>query len=219
MKGTGVAPGVQGAITGPSFGPLSYSIGPINSLTIGGIPAPLSSVSNENGVQQATFQVPCEATPGTANVVITVNNVATTVPGVQVLAAQPGIFTYSGPNNIQYGAVISAADSTYVTPSNFAKRGQLYYVVVTGLGQTTPPASTDNPGNGQPVNATIIAGVNNAGVGTGSATYAAGLIGAYLVPFTIPLSAPTGANQALSVAAIVNGQVIYSNSVFIPGVQ
>jgi uncharacterized protein (TIGR03437 family) len=221
VMGNGVAPGIQGTVVGPSFGPLPYDLGPISSLTIGGIPAPLSSVTNENGIQQATFQTPCElsTTSSTTTVAITVNGVSTNVAGVSVLAAQPGIFTFAGPNNIQYGAVISATNSSYVTPSNFAVRGQTYYVIVTGLGQTTPASSTDNPGDGQTVNAEIIVGVNNAGVGTGSATYAPGLVGAYLVPFTIPLSAPTGANQALSVAAIVNGQVIYSNSVFIPGVQ
>jgi len=220
VTGQGLAPGVQGVVTGPAFGPAGFSLGPINSLVIGGVPAPISSVSNENNIQQVTFQTPCEVSPGVAaTVVITVNNAAATVNGVQILASQPGVFTYPGPNGIAYGAVIRALDGTYVTPSSLANRGETYYIVVTGLGQTTPLASTDNPGNGQQVNAEVIAGVNNAGVGTGIPTYAAGLIGVYLVPFQIPLTAPTGLNQPLSVGTINGQSVTFSNPSFLPGVK
>lgn len=219
VTGNGLAPGVSTVIPGPTFGPLGFSLGPVTSMTVNLISVPISAVSNENGVQQINFQTPCEVQPGPATVVITINGVPTTIPNVQVLASQPGIFTFAGPNGIQYGAVIRAADGTYVTPSSLANRGELYYIVVTGLGQTSPLASTDNPGNGQTVVAPVIAGVNNSGVGTGAATYAKGLIGVYLVPFQIPLTANTGLNQPLSVATI-NGQTpTYSNSVFIPGVK
>lgn len=220
VVGAGLAPGVSGVITGPAFGPAAYTLGPINSLIIGGVPAPISSVSNENNIQQVTFQTPCEVAPGVAAAVtITVNSVPATINGVQILASQPGVFTYPGPNGIAYGAVIRALDGTYVTPSNLANRGETYYIVVTGLGQTTPLASTDNPGNGQQVNAEVIAGVNNAGVGTGIPTYASGLIGVYLVPFQIPLTAATGTNLPLAVATINGQSVTFSNPSFIPGVK
>jgi hypothetical protein len=219
VTGNGLAPGVSGVIPGNSFGPLGFSLGPVNSMTINLVQVPISSVSNQNGVQQVNFQTPCEVLPGPATVVITISGVATTIQGVPVLASQPGIFTFPGPNGIQYGAVLRAADFNYVTPSSFANRGELYYVVVTGLGQTSPLATTDNPGNGQTVLAQVIAGVNDAGVGTGPATYAKGLLGVYLVPFQIPLTAPTGANQKLSVGTFTGQTVTYSNSVFIPGVK
>ena len=220
VTGAGLAPAVTGVLTGPTFGPLGFSLGPISSLTIGGVPAPISAVSNENGVQQVNFQTPCEVPAGLpATVVITINNIPNTITGVPVLVSQPGIFTYAGPNGKPYGAVIRALDGSYVTPSSLANRGETYYIVVTGLGQTTPAASTDNAGNGQVVNAEVVAGVNNAGVGTGSATYAAGLIGVYLVPFQIPLTANTGVDLPLSVATINGQTVTYSNSVFLPGVK
>jgi uncharacterized protein (TIGR03437 family) len=209
---------VQGQITASIYGPLPYGLGPITALTVNAVPAPISSVVNQNGVQQATFQVPCETTGNTATVVISVNNNPTTITGISVTPAQPGIFTYQGPNNKLYGAVIRGADGTYVTPSSFARRGEPYYVVVTGMGQTIPPASTNNPGNGQAVNGTPIVGVNNQGVPVGSATYSGGAIGVYLIQFTIPTNFPTGPDQPFSVGLIVNGQVYYSNSVFIPGV-
>ena len=94
-----------------------------------------------------------------------------------VFAAQPGIFTYAGPNNLPYGAVISAANGSYVTPSNLAQRGQTYYIILTGLGQTNPPLTTNSAGiAGENVVPTLIVGVNNSGVA---------------VPANPPTSAPT----------------------------
>ncbi|MBZ5604385.1 MAG: Ig-like domain-containing protein [Acidobacteriia bacterium] len=219
VTGNGVAPNVQGVISSSLFGPLPYSLGPISALTVNGTPAPIDSVSNQNGVQQATFQVPCEVTGSSATVVLTVSGGATTISGVQVLPAQPGIFTYLGPNSKPYGAVIRAADGTYVTPSSFAHRGEPYYAVLTGLGQTTPPASTDNPGNSQAINGQAIVGVNNQGVPVGSSYYLPGAIGVYLIQFTIPLDGPSGTDVPFSVGVIVSGQVYYSNSVYLPGVN
>jgi uncharacterized protein (TIGR03437 family) len=221
--GTGIAPNVTGVLSGSSgFGPLPYTLGGV-SITINLEPVPLYSISNENGSQQATFQTPCDISPGTALVVVTVNNgTPTTITGVPVYAAQPGIFTYAGPNNIQYGAVISALNGSYVTPSNLAVPGQTYYLVATGLGQTNPPTTTNSAGiAGENVDAQIVVGVNNNGVPVVSAQYLAGSIGVYIVGFQIPANASPGTNIPLALAAIINngGQVVYGNPVFLPGIQ
>ncbi len=222
--GNGIAPTVTGVIAGSSgFGPLPYTLGGL-SMTIGGVPVPLYSISNQNGKQQATFQTPCETAVGTTTAVVTVNGgTPSTITGVPVAPAQPGIFTYAGPNNIQYGAVIRAVDGSYVTPSNLAHRGETYYLVATGLGQTTPSIVTNSTTiTTESVNAQIIVGVNNAGVPVTSAQYLAGSIGVYIVGFQIPADAPTGTNVPLAIAAIPNTgtpQVIYGNPVFLPGVQ
>jgi uncharacterized protein (TIGR03437 family) len=220
VTGNGVAPGVVGVVSASLFGPLPYGLGPISALSVNGTPAPLSSVSNQNNVQQATFQVPCETQvgTGTATVVLTVSGGTTTISGVPVFAAQPGIFTYLGPGNKVYAAVIRALDGTYVTPSSFAHRGETYYVFLTGVGQTSPPASTNNPGNGQATVAQAVVGVNNAGVPVVSSTYQGG-VGVYLVGFQIPQSFQTGPDQPFSVGMILNNLVFYSNSVFLPGVN
>jgi uncharacterized protein (TIGR03437 family) len=145
----------------------------------------------------------------------------TTVQGVPVLQAQPGIFTYAGPNGKLYGAVIRALDGTYVTPSSLAHRGETYYVVATGLGQVTPATSTNAAGTGaQTVAAPVVVGINNAGVQTSPAQYVQGSIGVYIVGFQIPQSATTGTDQPLALAIVVNGQNVFGNqAVFIPGVQ
>lgn len=222
--GNGIAPSVTGVIAGSSgFGPLPYTLGGL-SMTIGGVPVPLYSISNQGGKQQATFQTPCETAVGTTTAVVTVNGgTPTTITGVPVAPAQPGIFTYAGPNNIQYGAVIRALDGSYVTPSNLAHRGETYYLVATGLGQTTPAIVTNSTTiTTETVNAQIIVGVNNAGVPVVSAQYLAGSIGVYIVGFQIPADAATGTNIPLAIAAIPNTgtpQVIYGNPVYLPGVQ
>ena len=92
--------------------------------------------------------------------------------------------------------------------------------MLSSLGQTTPAAQTNVAGSGQTVNDFVIVGVNNAGVPVVLKQYLTGWNGFYIVGFTIPSNAPTGADQALSVAVILsNGQVVYSQQVFLPGVQ
>ncbi|MCU1336220.1 MAG: hypothetical protein JWO19_1801 [Bryobacterales bacterium] len=221
VTGNGLAPGVQGVVSGASaFGPLVYTLVGV-SITVNNTPAPIQAVANQNGVQQVNFQAPCELTGSTATVVITVNGASTTVTGVPVFAVQPGIFTYAGPNNKPYGAVIRALDGSYVTPSNPARRGERYYMVATGLGQGTPTIITNSAGTGsQNVNLPIVVGVSDRGVPVLSARYLVGSIGAYLVEFQIPADAPTGTDQSLALAALTNNGTtfVFGNPVFLPGV-
>ncbi len=221
VSATGLAPGVAGVLNGTGFGPLPYSLGPIRSITVNNFVAPIQAVANQNGKEQINFQVPCEATPGTATVVINVNGQTNTVAGVPVLAGQPGIFTYAGPNNKTYGAVIRLKDGSYITPSNPAVTGESYWIILTGMGQTTPGLVTNSPGlpnQTQTVNLQTIVGVNNAGMPAQPAKYLPGATGVYYVEFTIPKGSPTGVDQPLAVAVINNGQVVFGNPVLLPAV-
>jgi uncharacterized protein (TIGR03437 family) len=219
VTGAGLAAGVSGVVPGNPLGVglLPYTLAGV-SITVNNVSVPLWSVSNINGVQQVNFQTPCEITPGTATAVITVNGATTTISGVQVLAVQPGIFNYAGPNGKPYGQVQRALDGSYVTPSSFAHRGETYWLILTGLGQTTPPIITNAAGTGSqvlPASAQVVVGVDNFGVPVTFAEYAPGQIGVYVIGFTIPLTAPTGPDQPLAVE--INN--VFGNAVYLPGVQ
>ncbi|HEY6342362.1 MAG TPA: hypothetical protein VIY49_12785 [Bryobacteraceae bacterium] len=213
--------------------PLPYTLAGV-SISVNTVPAPIDFVSSVNGVQQVVFQTPCETAPGTATVAVTTNagtsTAATTTVSVTVSAAQPGIFTYAGPNNTTYGYVLDTNNNA-IGPSNLAKPGGTYFVVATGLGQTTPPAITNAGGNGSetiPISQVVV-GVNNAGMPVVSVTYVA--IGVYYVEFQLPATtcvqnnqpqpcSPTGTNLPLSLGEIVNGQTVYDGEYsYLAGVQ
>jgi uncharacterized protein (TIGR03437 family) len=195
-------------------------------MTIDGVLAPIQSVSNQNGVQAATFQTPCETPIGVAIVVVTVNGSATPVQNVPVLQVQPGILTFPGTNGKTYGVVLRALDGSEVTQTNFAHRGETYYLVVTGLNQTLPATATNDAGIPNQNVAfgvqNMIVGINNLGVPVVSAQYEQGAIGVYLVGFQIPLTATTGPDQNLAVAVLINGSYVFGlgpTNILIPGVQ
>jgi uncharacterized protein (TIGR03437 family) len=219
--GSGLAPGITGTVSGASFisAPPPLTLDGL-SLSVNGTPAPIYQLSNTNGKQQVTFQTPCEATPGSnGTVVITLNGATTTVPGVTILQAQPGIFYSVGANGTAYGAVIDS-NGNYVTATNPAKRGGNYYLVATGLGQVTPATATDSLGiNGQNVNFSVIVGVSNLGVPVFEQVYEPGAVGIYIIGFTIPLTNPAGVDQPLALAVVVNGQTIFGNVVYLNSVQ
>jgi uncharacterized protein (TIGR03437 family) len=222
-QGNGLAVGIIGSVSGATlFGPLQYTLNGL-SISVNGVPAPILSLSNSNGVQQVNFQTPCETAVGQATVVILLNGGTTTVPGVQVLPAQPGIFNFNGSifNNPTstgktYGAVYSATDGSLISPSNPAHRGGTYYMFATGLGLTNPPALTNASGTGsQSVAGQISLGINNAGVPVNSAIYSVGYVGIYTITFTIPASATPGTDQNLALG--ING--VFGNQVLIPAVN
>jgi uncharacterized protein (TIGR03437 family) len=222
VTGNGLAPGVQGVLSGLSaFGPLPYTLGPVTSILVNNIQTPIQAVANQNGVQQVNFQAPCELQAGTATVVINVSGGSATVSNVPVFAVQPGIFTFAGPNNLTYGAVIRAVDGSYVTPSNPARQGERLYMVVTGMGQGTPPIVTNSAGNGtQNIALPVVVGISDRGVPVLSARYLVGSIGAYLIEFQVPTDSPIGPNQNLAVAALTNNGTtfVFGNPVLLPAV-
>lgn len=220
VTGPGVALGVTGTLNGNlGFGPLPYSLGGV-SVLVNGIAAPLFAVTNANNVQQINFQMPCETQLGTASITVNAGGGSTTVSNVPVLAVQPGIFTYAGPGNLLYGVVQSAADGSYITPSNYAKRGGTYFMYATGLGAVSPATITNAAGiQNQIVANSVSVGVNNYGI-TATAQYAPSLIGVYLVTFTLPQAVPPGANVPLALLEQAGGVNYFDNQgTTLPGVQ
>ena len=228
VKGSGLATSVTGVVVGNplGIGPLPYTLSGV-TITVGGVPAPILSVSNVNGTQQVNFQAPCETPVSPATVIVQVGSVSTTVTNVSVFPAQPGMFTYAGPSGQNYGWIISATDGSYLTPSNLAHVGSTYYLVATGLGQTTPPVTTNAAGTGTqtiPV-ANIVLAIGSTSVTVNSAAYLQGAVGEYLIQFTIPSVVngqpfPTGNNLPMSLGVVAGGQTIFdTEAVAIPGIH
>jgi uncharacterized protein (TIGR03437 family) len=229
VTGSGLAPGINGVVYPPNYaqGFLPWPTTLANvTITINGTPAPIQAVSNQNAIQQVNFQTPCEiVTSSPATVVVQVGAVTTQVPNVAVFPAQPGIFTYAGPTGINYGYVVDS-NGNYLSTTNLAHAGQTYYMIATGMGQTTPAASTNAVGSGQTIPpGNIILAINNIGVPVTSVQYLQGTRGEYLITFTIPAVAngvpfPTGTNLPIALGVTINAQTFFDNSpVAIPGIH
>jgi len=220
--GTGLATGIQGAVT--SFlEPQTLMAGV--SVQFATVPAPILSVVNENNQESVTVQVPCETTPGSVSMVVSVGSGSTPVP-VTVLPISPGIFqTTMSDGTLR--AVLVRPDGSYVSLQNPARIGETIRMYATGLGQTSPPIVTDQTvplladasGNlvpeAMPVNAQVVIGVDNAGVQVVSAQYAYGMVGVYEVQFVLQ-SADSGNNIPFAILMFQNGQAVFGNGSLIP---
>jgi uncharacterized protein (TIGR03437 family) len=201
VAGNGVASGTQGVVAAASFfGAYPYSLAGL-SITVNGTLVPIQSVANDQLGQHATFQAPCELTGSTATVTVTANASSTTITGVKVSQVQPGIFTSTNPAHL----------------------GEKVYIVVTGLGQTTPTLVTNSAGTGsQNVILPTAVFLNGRGIPGLSGRYLFGSVGSYLVEFQIPSDSAAGTDQSLLVvetSADGNDFLGVSKTVLIPAVQ
>jgi uncharacterized protein (TIGR03437 family) len=220
---TGLAPGVQGIVTGNMFGlgGLAASLSG-DSVTFGATAAPILNVATINNQQQLTFQVPCDALAGTNQVTVNVGaGKATTAVNVQPVS--PGVFLTGTTVTLASGgssqlAVLVRPDGTFVTQSNAARKGEVITAYVTGLGPATPSVGTNAvplPTAISTANNSVVVGVANAGVPLISAQLSADLVGVYRVSFQVPTTAPSG-NQVFSVGATFGGKTYYSAGAAIP---
>jgi uncharacterized protein (TIGR03437 family) len=219
ISGRNLLPGFTGVLQ-PSntFGQLPITLGPIQQITIGGVSAPILRVVSQNGKEQVDIQTPCETQPGTTQVVVNViGQTAATINSVPVTQFQPGIFEFDGTDGRRYALAVKA-DGSFVGPTNPAERGQTVRVLMTGLGQTSPALGTNRSGvANQTVTASLIGGINDAGVRVVKAETVFGQIGNYLVEIEIPADTAAGPYQSVAVAVILpSGELVFSNGSFIP---
>lgn len=215
IQGSGFATGVQGVVNGLNIlGPLPTTLAGV-SITFNGVAAPIFYVANINGVESMTFEVPFETQPGSTTVVLNAAGGGSKTLTIQTLLYAPGVFT-STYGNLQI-AVAVRSDGSYISPTNPAHPGETIYVFVTGLGQTSPPATTNQPGAGQAVIASVVIGLNNKGVPHTTVQYAQGLVGVYTVGVPLPLTTATGPHQPFGlILADSAGNLYRAQSSFIP---
>ena len=192
----------------------------LDTVTVNNIGAPIYSVGQVSGVEQVTFQVPCD-TPVSSSAPVTVNvGGGSATVNMPVQAANPGILETVMSDNARR-AVAVRPDGTFVTLQNPARRGEVVRVFVTGLGATTPSVGTGSlpvPGADALVAGQVIVGVNNAGARVVTSRLAPNLIGVAEVAFQVPSDAPAGNDVVLSVAvnAPSDSQTRFSNGSKLP---
>ncbi len=219
--GSNITPGVVGVVSTNFLGigglPMSYNG---IELLFGGMPAPIFALANQSGAESIIVQTPCELAPGTTSVVIRIPGAQAQVDNVQVLPAAPGIFETPGSGSQPSYAAVIRSDGSYVTPTNPARRGEVVYAAVTGLGQTEPGIVTNRIGFGnQAVTAPLVIGLNDSGVRLVSATYANGMVGVYWIGFQIPEDAVPGLFRSFAVAAEGPNGLIFGNGSRIAAIQ
>lgn len=212
--GSNIAPSLNGSVSGNSFvGAYPYTLNNVR-VEINNRPAPIVSLSNIAGQEQATIQTPCELQAGQATVRMLIgegSGTFTTTVGL----VQPGVFETKDSTGRNIGVIIKS-DGTYMTLENPVVRGERVIGFFTGLGQLLVPTVTNIPGaynNSSNVAAQFIVGVNNEGVPVQSATMAPGMVGIYISVFDIPAETTPGANRPYGVAAVgADGVVAGSNA-------
>ena len=219
IQGSGLANGVNGVVLPNNVvGPLPTTLAGV-TVTFNGKSAPIFSVSNVNGVQQVTVQVPYEvAGLATASVVITTPGGGSGIFTVTLQTYSPGIFTTNLFGLANQVVAIHLSDGSYVSPTNPAHRGEVIIFFVTGAGQTTPLTGTGDAGiPNQNIAANIAVGFNNAGVPYLSAQTVVGLIGVYAITLQVPSDATPGPSQPVGFIVYDNaGNSFFANSPVIP---
>lgn len=160
---------------------------------VNGIPAPIFAVDNVNGLQQINFQVPygVAAQGSTATVQVMDNGSAGNTITVPVIAAQPGMFTYSvGPTT--FGAILHA-DFSLANTNHPAAAGETVQIFCTGLGAVSPtPTDGVAAAGADETVATATVTIGGAAATVGYAGLAPGFVGLYQVNALVPAGLATG---------------------------
>ncbi|HJZ94932.1 MAG TPA: hypothetical protein VKE70_00365, partial [Candidatus Solibacter sp.] len=157
------------------------------SVMVNGVLAPILAVSNTNGVEKVTFQVPFEAAGGTASVAVSRSGLSSAAVEAPVADVQPGVYT----------------DSMLVPEQQPLARGELATIYASGLGLVTnPPATGSAAPDSPPSSAVVEVGVTLAGVRceVQFAGLAPNMVGVYQVTFRTPASTPSGMQELVVTA-------------------
>ncbi len=178
-------------------------------VVVNGIAAPVFAVDNVNGQQQINFQVPWEAgTLTTATVqVIGLNGAASAQVTVPILAAQPGIFSYSA-GGVVYGAILHANDQLADT-AHPAAPGETVLIYCTGLGAVSPPPAAGAAAGGSSPTAGVAPGtIGGAAASVSFSGLAPGFVGLYQINAVVPSVAPGNQPVVVSIGGAAGNTVM-----------
>jgi uncharacterized protein (TIGR03437 family) len=196
--------------------PLPFEVRDI-SVHFGATPAPILAVSNLDGQESITVQVPFEIAPGWTMVTLRAGDLSA-AKKVRVLPATPGIFQARMDDDTVRGIVLRP-DGSPVDLDHPAHPGDQLRMFATGLGPVAPAIQTNGPGSAPPSSAPVwrlIIGVNHQGVPLVAARYTGAMAGVEEITFQIPPDVPPGTDIPLSVGVVVDGKTVYSNKSSLP---
>ena len=133
---------------------------------------------------------------------VTNNGTSSTVSGIPVLAAQPGIFAVPLSPSGTTAAVIHLNGSVVRRRKDPLETGEYVSLFLTGLGPIQPSVATGVLGPTPPSVTTTPASVNVGGIG-GTVIfsgYAPGNLGLYQINFQVPSNTASGPSVPLSVS-------------------
>ena len=167
---------------------------------VNGEASPILAISNINGEEQVSIQVPFGLPAGPTTVTIENNGSSASFPGIPLTAVQPGIFEI----DVEGGRLVAAlhADFNLVTPANPARPGEVILLFVTGLGPTETPLMTNQVGP-IPAAATVVhpvVGIDDQGAEVLGSYFAPNLLTVYQINFKVLLN-PQSGNRKISVVA------------------
>ena len=204
--GSGLAPGGLISIFGQQLSPVNLATKELpvptalgdSCLTVNGLPVPMLFVSPS----QINAQLPFEAVGKVTMILRTPGGVSDNF-NLTLLPGSPGIFRSGvvGPDT-NVATVIRSINGELVTGSNPVHKGDTIVIYLTGLGQTSPAATTGFPGPSNPL-ATVL---NQPQVTLGGVVlplYYSGLtpgqVGIYQINAKIPSTVPLGLTIPLQI--------------------
>ena len=213
INGSTIVPTLSGTRIGNTLGRQPLTLEGV-SVRFNGISAPIFSVTGGGSRGDiVSVQVPCELTPGSANVEILAGAQAPGNATVRVTPVAPGIYEETDASGNRR-AVVLRSNGQQASATNPAEAGETVRILATGLGLVSPNTGTNEPGIGaQRVINDIVVGLNNEGIFVNSAgtEYASGFLGVYYITFQIPSNVIRGTNRPLVIAASgADGNVVYS---------
>ena len=162
------------------------------SVSVGGMAAPLYSVSNVAGQEQVNFQVPFEmAGRPSAPVIVTRDGRPSASVDVPLTPVQPGVYTSDGVQAI----AVHATDYSLADAAHPLLPGEYAFVYVSGLGASTNAPAT---GAGAPSSPAAIASadvrvmIGGVNCDVQFAGLAPGFVGVYQVNFRVAAGLPAG---------------------------
>ena len=175
--------------------------------------APVMAIGNSNGTEWALVQVPFDLTGPTVSAIASYGGGNTTIANIPVRPLMPGILEEVFEGSAK-SAIAVRPDGSVITSTNRAQKGEEVRMYVIGMGQTSPPTSTNRVGDpDQKIALPILVGLETGkSAQVVEAKLAENLIGIYEIVFIVPQDSPSGSRVLVACAIeLTPGNWFWSN--------